>query len=406
MKNTGNRSRKSNLLTYLLFFLLLSSLIIGGIYWYYTEEDRKLAHTLAWIKDENIEYKELENNSIVASIERSIQEKKYIVKKLNNNVNLSQKSKIKFKKLLEEIDQEEIDQETLENKTKEERKEIIRKVLITKRKLDRLKWAIKESEKDDTETNKYIKEQEEWLKKFYPFGWRKEPPLSKSEQTEEDKEIRLKLNDFIKTFFKKFIIEKNLSEPNYIQLVREAEGKKQLPPEPSLEKIKQETQKLKNRFPKVDVDKKMRVKFNGFQGWHGENDGEEGGIAAGLTLYNKSEKLTEDKRFNSCEIRYISITLHKNFPFSRKGKEYYRWITKNDQGIGDVLIGWDNLIETIAHELAHAVINFSRVHYRTNKKIKMGGHGILHSKYTRELHLMIKNNPKYRELKEFWFSKN
>ena len=63
-------------------------------------------------------------------------------------------------------------------------------------------------------------------------------------------------------------------------------------------------------------------------------------MAAGLTNYLKSKKLTEDKRFNICESRYIYITLHKNFPFSRKGKEYYLWITKDDKGdIGSVLIG-------------------------------------------------------------------
>ena len=400
MKNTEKNSQKSNLFFYLSIFSLSLLLIFGGIYLYYTGEERKLAETLNWIKDEkNVEYKELDNNSIVSHNERNIIDKKCIAKELKHDVNLKPKTRTKFNQVLKEIDQE-IDQETLEKKEDQEREKIIRKILITRRQLGRLKISIEKLKGKEVNVNNYLKEQDEWLRKFYPLGFRKD--LSESEQSEEDKEIRKELNKCIKAFFKNFIREENLSKPAKIQLARTDEGE-ELPFKTTEAEIARITSEAKSKFPDLDFDAKMRVEFLGFAGWHGEEKKEEGTTTAGLTFYTEPKPLKEDSRFEECKSREISITLHKNLPFSRKGKDYNLWLIRKNEETSSFHVGWNNLIETIAHELAHAVINYSKVYYR-GKNEEMGGHGIIHRKYTEKIKKMIKKMPEYRELKEFWFS--
>jgi len=410
MKNSGKNSRRSNLLFYLSLFVLTLLLTLGGVYLYYNIEDRELEQTLTYIKEANAQYEQKSNDAIVSINERNIQDKEYITKKLRHDTNLKPKIRKKFKELLKEIVTiENIDQETLENKTKEERKEIIRQVLTTQLKLNLFRSALKKKGIEITDETNYLKEQEEWLEKFYPS----------SGKSEEEIEVIAELDKFLQHFWKKFIKEKGLTFPKIVQLVKDETGKYYKPDEPSSTKIAQEINALKSRHPPHianELDKKMIPNFVGFKGWIEDKDKEKGTTTAGLTTTYNSMTLTINNAEPKFEIKTscdIKIELHKAFPFSRKGKEYNLWLTKNDdKNISSFFIGWNNLIETIAHELAHAVINSTKVYYRNAEKEeedgevrKEGGHGKLHHQYTKELYEMIKEDAKYRELKVFWFKK-
>lgn len=405
MKNSEKNSRKSNFLFYLTFFALIFLLTFGGVYLYYTAEDRKLAQQITLIKEAKAQYKEISNNDIVSINERNIQEKEDIVKKLKHNVNLKPKTRRKIKELLKELAQDinpDIDQETLEKKSKEERKEIIRKVLTTKLKFSKFKSVVKEVTGEKFDEINYLKEQNKWLENFFP----------ESGQSEEDEEVTAKLNEFLKHFYGKFIREKNLPFPKIVQLVKDKTGKYYPFDEPSSAEIEQEINALKLRHTN-DFNKEMRPNFVGFKGWLSDANREKGTTTAGLTTTYNLVTLTiadVEPRFEIKISHDIKIELHKAFPFSRKGKEYNLWLVETDKGTNNIFVGWNSLIETIAHELAHAVINSTKVYYRAAKKKEEdgeireeGGHGILHRTYTQELYKMIKEDAKYRELKDFWF---
>jgi hypothetical protein len=283
MKNTEKNSQKSNLFFYLSIFILSFLLIFGGIYLYCTEEERKLTKYLTWINNEkDVEYQELDNNSIVSHNERNILDSEYITKELKHDVKLKPKTRGKLKQVLNEIDQkidQKIDQEILENKTKEEKEKIAREVLITQSKLSKLSSTIKQLKKIniEAEINNCLKEQEKWLEEFFPFGFEKNLP--KTKQSEEDQEIRFKLNKLITKSYYNFIREENLSTPKAIQLARKEEKKiekvqedddkeEEIPFDTPQTAIEQEINKLKSKLPGLDYDEKMEVDFLGFNWWH------------------------------------------------------------------------------------------------------------------------------------------
>lgn len=408
MKNSEKNLRKNNFLFYLIIFSLTLLLTFGGIYFYYTAEDRKLEQQITLIKEANAQYKQTSNNSIVSINERNIQDKEYLTKKLRKDANLKPNTRKKLKELLKEIGQDispNIDQETLEKKTEEERKEIIRKVSTTQLKINKFKSAIIKMGGEKFDEINYLKKQNEWLKKFYP----------ESEQSKEDKEVTAELKRSIKHFYEKFMEEKSLSPSPIVQLVKNENGEYYPPDGPKPEVVQEEINKLKIRRPGINPDEKMVPNFLGFQGWITEENREKGTITAGLTTHFNGMTLPfnqDEPRFDIELSRDIKITLHKGFPFSRKGKEYNLWLSKTDEEFSNIWLGWKHLIETIAHELAHAVINTTKIYYREAKKVEEdgkvreeGGHGILHREYTKELHEMIKKDPEYKRLKDFWFKK-
>ena len=61
-------------------------------------------------------------------------------------------------------------------------------------------------------------------------------------------------------------------------------------------------------------------------------------------------------------------------------------------------ISEESLLNTIAHELAHAVINSTRYEYEP----KNGGHGDLHDDYTDKIEEMIRTSLLWEEFLDWW----
>ena len=120
------------------------------------------------------------------------------------------------------------------------------------------------------------------------------------------------------------------------------------------------------------------VKFGGFQlsyNWKGRTRlGKE--TVGNLTIYTKE--------------------IHLNILFA------YRLAGLNS-GIPNFaeLFSFEELINTIAHELAHAIINTFWLNYEKEH----GGHGDLHDEYTDQIEDLIKTDPRYEEFMLWWREK-
>jgi len=414
MKNIGKNSLQTNLLRHLFFFLLLFFLTFGIAYWHYTEPDRKLASEINWIKNNrNVEYDEdLSDDEIVQYNETNHWEEENLIKKLQNpDTNLSKKRRRKFRELLKEIIEKtkyikEIDQEKLENTLEKERKEIIHKILEARNMLTNLKSII-EPKWNEAEKNNYLKVQNEWFSEYFPGGFKFDEKdeiwLQKGEKSQEDLKVTEEIKKFMDHFYEEYKKVYNLTSPKIVQPTRTINGDLITLETPQKE-IEEKINQLKKKGYPYNFDNKMKVIWESFAGWHEKGEKDKGNVTVGLTHYTPSKELSEDETVKICQNRIISITLDAKFPFGRKGKRYESWSTKKPNGqLNNLRIDWNSLIETIAHELAHAIINTTKISYRDEDH--KGGHGTLHSEYTKKMKKLIKESSKYQDFKNFWFKK-
>jgi hypothetical protein len=433
MKNTERSSRKINLSRYLFWLLLLSLLTLGGAYWYITEPARKLARDIAEIKDySKVKYEYLNNDSIVQVNENNIHEKKWLIEKLNDSdTKLTEKQRKGFLKVLKEITNNNIDenleQETLEEKTGEERKDIVLKILQIQYSLGRIKGKIVEQLSDSQKENLY-QEEKKLLDEFYPqdfvtkIGLNGKPDedtkIPVGPKNEEDEEISNEIDKLMKHFYAKFIEVYKIKEPSIVQpiYITDENGKKlnkTNSSKVSQAEINEEIKKLKKNhqsFEGFNPDDKMHHDWKGFSGWHKKWDEEKGTATIGLTTYASVTSNSSVFKFGPIPRRHISISLDARFPLSRRGKRYETWLSKKSDGKfgGTMKFDWDILIETIAHELAHAIVNTERVSYRDDKDEKgntRGGHGTIHYDYTKKMRKLIEKDAEGHtaRFKKFWF---
>jgi hypothetical protein len=421
MKNTEKSSQKTNLLRYLFYFLLLSLLIFGGAYWYFTWPERKLAQDIAEIKDySKVQYKEAENDTVIQWNENNIHAKKWLTKKLSDpDTKLTEKQRKGFRKVLKEVTNNNIDenleQETLEEKTAEERKDIILKILQIQYSLNRLEGKI--TPLSDSQREKLYNEEQEWLDEFYPQGFdESKNDIQKKPKNEEDEEIFKEIDKFMKHFYAEFMRVYKIKEPSIVQpkyITKNGKLEKTNSSKFSPAEINEEIVRLKNdedyKFEGYNPNDKMHHNWKGFGGWHKKWDETKGTATIGLTNYTTlTNQPPGDKIKVGPSSREIIITLDARFPFSRRGKEYETWLTKKSEGkFNTMKFDWDILIETIAHELAHAIVNTERVCYRDDNDEKgntNGGHGVIHYDYTKKMRKLIEENTvEYPAFKKFWF---
>ncbi|RHZ35578.1 hypothetical protein [endosymbiont GvMRE of Glomus versiforme] len=138
-------------------------------------------------------------------------------------------------------------------------------------------------------------------------------------------------------------------------------------------------------------------------------------VYEGLVFYDKDENniLKEVSYYDSDKTslcyykeRTIEIKLRKELLFNRKG--YQEWIT-NVQNEEKTIrwnssdISWDKgILETIAHELAHALIDSILINYNNYEKTDGEHHGPLHKKYTFMISEMIMKSAEGRKFKKIW----
>jgi len=94
--------------------------------------------------------------------------------------------------------------------------------------------------------------------------------------------------------------------------------------------------------------------------------------------------------------RRISIKLRPELFYFRHDS----WVNTEPGKPPQIKLGWKELIETIAHELAHAVINTILIDDKV-AKLDEGGHGALHDKFTDEIEKMIKTSDEYTNFKKY-----
>ena len=109
--------------------------------------------------------------------------------------------------------------------------------------------------------------------------------------------------------------------------------------------------------------------------------------------------------------RFICIRLKKEFLLNFEDEESDEWLERKEGNkIFSTDISWENFRETIAHELAHAVIDKMVRDYNESERKKTGsgdgkGHGILHEQYTREIEDIITTHQKGKEFENWWKKK-
>ncbi|MEG7979353.1 MAG: hypothetical protein NY202_05750 [Mollicutes bacterium UO1] len=167
----------------------------------------------------------------------------------------------------------------------------------------------------------------------------------------------------------------------------------------------------------VDLRKPVEIVFRGYAGFltkKDKKDSTEGKKTFGLTLSDPVTSLTtkdrEGKIKDKVKIvgrnrRSITIKLKKKLFFNREGHD--EWLTavhgtskQSNRSYFDIC--WEEVIETIAHELAHAVINSLRGKYKGEEG---GGHGKLHDDFQERIEKMIKASDEYSGFKTWWDKK-
>ncbi|CAG8531075.1 7029_t:CDS:2 [Cetraspora pellucida] len=115
------------------------------------------------------------------------------------------------------------------------------------------------------------------------------------------------------------------------------------------------------------------------------DDNEEGGETSFLT-YGKVD-----------DIKPIRIRLKKEMFLNRLG--YEEFITKLNEkgGFSYVDICFESVVDTIAHELAHAIVATFEFKYEGKEG---GGHGKLFYDICKEIEVMIREDPKFEEFEK------
>jgi hypothetical protein len=173
----------------------------------------------------------------------------------------------------------------------------------------------------------------------------------------------------------------------------------------------------------------VRVDFQGYDGFltpEDEKGSSEGSTTLGITLtkdeimnwgweaQENGQVLGENRcLFLENNYRPIKIRLKKILFFNREGyDEWINGVSQKDQKTSHNYfdISWDQVVETIAHELAHAVINS----LQPNKSQKLneygssywgergGGHGELHDNFQKRIEGMMKESSEFQEFETWW----
>lgn len=229
-------------------------------------------------------------------------------------------------------------------------------------------------------------------------------PLLSNEKTEKE------ISNFLKFFYNKFL--KRELRTHERKWWRETETKLIVRPKKvdghntTKKTLTNDIDKCKKIFPET---KEAGIEFKGFDGWLTEEEkGEkekDDTVLMGLCVNNGGTRMKWEKSWGKESICYwtvrqISIKLKPElFYFHHKS-----WFDKNriNPKTGKPLqirIGWDELTETIAHELAHAVINTILIDDKVAKLIE--GHGALHDNFTDRIWQMIEKDPKYTDFKNY-----
>lgn len=183
----------------------------------------------------------------------------------------------------------------------------------------------------------------------------------------------------------------------------------------------------KNKVEKTtDFSPPLDVKFKGYYGFLTEEDkkgSSEGTETFGLTksegamlIYTKGGKLDKEthepvepvpKDFFLIKLfednrREIKIGLEKKMFFNRLGHEEWLSEVKYEGQVTSRIyhnICFEEVLETIVHELAHAIVNTIKFRYEGEEG---GGHGEFFYEVMQKIEKMVKASPDFPEFKTWW----
>jgi hypothetical protein len=119
----------------------------------------------------------------------------------------------------------------------------------------------------------------------------------------------------------------------------------------------------------------------------------------GWTEENKNKNPIFTLKYVSKGVRDIVITFCKRLYLNRLG--YEEWITdlKASSSRQYFDISFEDVVETIAHELAHAIVATMKFEYEGQEG---GGHGKLFYDVMEEIEEMMRNSPDFSEFENWW----
>lgn len=218
----------------------------------------------------------------------------------------------------------------------------------------------------------------------------------------EEQEINEKMNNWITSWYNQFMKgqKREWVKPLHIK------GRKiDDPTEEDIAFFKNE--------PQFDIPKSPPpINFRGYTGFldeQGLKNSAEGKTAVGVTnskVFANQGWTESDGSLDECTYvikeNEIEIKLKQELFFNRLGHD--EWISKvtkkgNSWSWNSLDISFDQAVETIAHELSHAVINSTIVDYKGEEG---GGHGILHREKERQIEEMMRNSPEFSEFEAWW----
>lgn len=245
------------------------------------------------------------------------------------------------------------------------------------------------------EINERTRKQNQWKKDTFPRLF-------------EDNKIKEEINIFLKHFYYKFLKEGlNTYEKRWKREIKVIRPKKVGGHVTNKETLNSDIKKCKEIFPQIG---EAKISWGGFAGWLTENeegekensdkvtmgrcDSEEKGGVVWRRRTDFWGNLKEDVCYWTN--RHITIKLKPELFFL--WHNWNSWVIRDAKtgGYSQLRIGWGQLTETIAHELAHAVVNTILINSRS-AKLDEGGHGNLHDKFTKKIKDMIKEEELYSE---------
>ncbi|CAG8447573.1 11317_t:CDS:2 [Racocetra fulgida] len=166
---------------------------------------------------------------------------------------------------------------------------------------------------------------------------------------------------------------------------------------------------------KIETDKTvarlqqpLQVNFKGYKGFIRNKDEkeaqqEEGKTTLGITYYyfvgdNNEGGETSFLTYGKVDdIRPIRIRLKKEMFLNRLGYEEFIIKLNEKGGFSYVDICFESVVDTIAHELAHAIVATFEFKYEGEEG---GGHGKLFYDICKEIEVMIRADPKFEEFEK------
>lgn len=413
MKNIDKKSqsnRKSDDTWIYLLLLFLIALLVGGGIWLYIDSQKKPQTAIFDFKKELGEcltHPTAEETSKLISGNRS--RRKTVQRILNEEMSGRRLTPAEKDKLQKELDRVGTDLDkivqTIELKKLEEKDPAMLASLYSQfyeqaKILAQLKVETS-ANRDYEEVANQIKIQDEW-----------------GISAAEEEEINTKMHELITKWYeqaKQELLRPEQILTEYIEPIA-IEGREIK--EPTKEDINY-FKKIENKIGKNGENKKdwektvamfnqpLQITFNGYGGFITAEDSktsEEGKETFGLTISDKpsvtSSWSTTAAKYFEKNCRNIVIKLKKELFFNRLG--YEEWITDIDQKNNRRTffdICFEEVVETIAHELAHAIVNSIEFNYEGQEG---GGHGALFHDFMEKIEKMIKNSPEYDEFKKWW----